>query len=60
MFTRFFERFNEKGEKEEIAISSYGFVWRIENEIVKSGCVENIDEDIASLIDIGFIEVENL
>jgi hypothetical protein len=52
MYTRCFERDNEV-----VNISEYGFEWYVDDKVVRSGCVENIDEDIASLIEEGFTEV---
>lgn len=52
MYTRCFERDNEV-----INISEYGFEWYVDNKLVRSGLVENINEDIESLINEGFVEV---
>lgn len=52
MYTRCFER-----ENETINISEYGFEWYVDDKMVRSGLVENLDEDIESLINEGFEEV---
>lgn len=52
MYTRCFERDNEV-----INISEYGFEWYVDNKLERSGLVENINEDIESLINEGFVEV---
>lgn len=62
MFTRCFERtsynrYTDKDVYEVINISDYGFEWYIDNKLVRSGLVENLEEDIASLLKEGFEEV---
>lgn len=52
MATRCFERDNEV-----INISEYGFEWYVDNKMVRSGLVENLDEDIEALKNEGFEEV---
>ena len=52
MYTRCFER-----ENETINISEYGFEWYVDNKVVRTGLVEDIDSDIESLLNEGFIEV---
>lgn len=52
MVTRCFERDNEV-----INISEYGFEWYVNNKMVRSGLVENLDEDIEALKNEGFEEV---
>lgn len=52
MATRCFERDNEV-----INISEYGFEWYVNNKMVRSGLVENLDEDIETLKNEGFEEV---
>lgn len=52
MATRCFERGNEV-----INISEYGFEWYVDNKMVRSGLVENLDEDIEALKNEGFEEV---
>lgn len=52
MATRCFERDNEI-----INISEYGFEWYVDNKMVRSGLVENLDEDIEALKNEGFEEV---
>lgn len=52
MYTRCFERDNET-----INISEYGFEWYVDNKVVRTGLVENLEEDIKSLIEEGFEEV---
>ena len=52
MYTRCFER-----ENETINISEYGFEWYVDNKVVRTGLVEDIDADIESLLNEGFIEV---
>jgi hypothetical protein len=47
-------------ENEVILISDYGFEWYNEDELIKSGLVENLEEDIESLKNEGFEEVENI
>lgn len=53
MYTRCFERDNEV-----VNISEYGFEWYVDNKVIRSGLVENIDNDIESLLNEGFVEVE--
>ena len=52
MYTRVFER-----EDETVNISEYGFEWYKGNKLVKTGLVENIDNDVESLINEGFVEI---
>ena len=52
MATRCFERGNEV-----ININEYGFEWYVDNKMVRSGLVENLDEDIEALKNEGFEEV---
>lgn len=52
MYTRCFERDNEV-----INISEYGFEWYVDNKVVKSGLVENLEETIELLMNEGFEEV---
>ena len=52
MYTRVFER-----DDEVINISEYGFEWYKGNKLVRTGLVENLEEDIQSLLDEGFEEV---
>jgi len=52
MYTRCFERGNET-----ININEYGFEWYVDNKLVRTGLVENLEEDIESLINEGFEEV---
>ena len=52
MYTRVFER-----ENEVINISEYGFEWYVDHKLARTGLVENLEEDIASLLDEGFTEV---
>lgn len=52
MTTRCFERGNEI-----INISEYGFEWYVDNKMVRSGLVENLDETIEALKNEGFEEV---
>ena len=52
-----YNRYTNKDVYEVINISEYGFEWYIDNKLVRSGLVENIDEDIASLLEEGFEEV---
>lgn len=56
MFTRCFER-GEDDNYEVINISDYGFEWYVNNNLVRSGLVENLEEDINSLLNEGFTEV---
>lgn len=55
MNTRTFERVDFE-KIEEVIISEYGFEWYENDELVKVGSVEDLEEDIAGLIDNGFIE----
>ena len=41
-------------ENEMIKISDYGFEWYVDNELVREGLVENVNEDIEMLIEEGF------
>ena len=52
MWTRCFERNNEI-----INISDYGFEWYVDNKLVRTGLVENLEEDIEMLKEDGFEEV---
>lgn len=52
MYTRVLERDNET-----INISDYGFEWYVDNKVVRTGLVENIDKDIAALKEEGFEEI---
>ena len=56
MYTRCFERDSEQGY-EVVNISDYGFEWYVNNKVVRNGLVEDIEEDIKSLEEIGFTEV---
>ena len=53
MYTRCFER-----DDEVINISEYGFEWYKGDKLVRSGLVENLEDDIESLKNEGFEEVE--
>lgn len=44
--------------REVINISDYGFEWYKDDKLVKSGLVENKEEDIKALIEEGFSIVE--
>lgn len=57
MKMRTFKRTTWAGHEEVIGISEYGFEVFIDGVYTKSGCVENFEEDIAALIEEGFIEV---
>ena len=62
MYTRCFERFSydpytDTETYEVINISPYGFEWYVNNELVRTGLVEDINTDIESLLDIEFKEV---
>ena len=39
---------------ETIYIGDYGFEWWVNKDCARTGLVENLDEDIASLTEIGF------
>ena len=52
MYTRCFERDNEA-----INISEYGFEWYVNDKVVRTGLVEDLESDIQSLLDEGFTEV---
>ena len=52
MYTRCFERGNEI-----INISEYVFEWYVANKVIRIGLVENLEEDIESLINEDFEEV---
>lgn len=52
MWTRCFERDNEI-----INISDYGFEWYVDNKLVRTGLVENLEEDIEMLKEDGFEEI---
>lgn len=41
-------------DNEVILISDYGFEWYKDGELVKEGLVENKEEDIAALQEMGF------
>ncbi len=61
MYTRCFER--ETTDRygwtvyEVINISPYGFEWYIDNELRRTGLVEDVDEDVLLLLAEGFEEV---
>ena len=49
----------EREETNEVVnTSDYGFEWYEGNVLVRSGLVENKEEDIQSLLEMGFIIVE--
>lgn len=52
MYTRCFER-----ENEIVNISEYGFAWYVDDRLVRTGLVGNLENDIRSLLDEGFIEI---
>lgn len=52
MWTRCFEKDNEI-----INISEYGFEWYVNNELVRTGLVENLEEDIEMLKEDGWEEI---
>ena len=52
MWTRCFERDNEI-----INISDYDFEWYVDNKLVRTGLVENLEEDIEMLKEDGFEEI---
>ena len=56
MYTRCFERESKEGY-EVVNISECGFEWYIDNRIVRTGLVEDIENDVESLIEEGFEEV---
>lgn len=56
MYTRCFERESKEGY-EVVNISEYGFEWYIDNRVVRTGLVVNIESDVESLIEAGFEEV---
>lgn len=56
MYTRCFERESKEGY-EVVNISEYGFEWYIDNRMVRTGLVEDIESDVQSLIEAGFEEV---
>lgn len=62
MYTRTFERteynmMTGKEDYEVININDYGFQWYVNHSLAKTGCVENLKEDIETLINAGFEEV---
>ncbi len=57
MFTRCFERETREGQIEVINISDYGFEYFVNHERVRTGLVEDLEEDVRSLIEEGFEEV---
>ena len=56
MYTRCFERESREGY-EVINISEYGFEWYVNNKVVRTGLVDNLESDIESLKEIGFTEI---
>jgi len=56
MYTRCFERESREGY-EVINISEYGFEWYVNNKVVRTGLVDNLERDMESLKEIGFTEV---
>lgn len=52
MWTRCFERDNEI-----INISEYGFEWYVDNKLVRTGLVENLEKDIEMLKEDGWEEI---
>lgn len=58
MFTRCFERGEEGSECYEVVnISNYGFEYYVNNRLERTGLVENVDDDVESLLEEGFKEV---
>ena len=58
MFTRCFERGQEGSEKYEVInISDYGFEYYVNNTLERTGLIEDLEEDVRSLIEEGFEEV---
>jgi len=58
MFTRCFERGEEGSERYEVVnISNYGFEYYVNNRLERTGLVENVDDDVESLLEEGFEEV---
>lgn len=57
MYTRIFMRFDRYEDKEVIHIGPYGFSCYINDELVRTGLVEDIESDIQSLLDEGFEEL---
>ena len=56
MYTRCFERESREGY-EVVNISEYGFEWYINNKVIRTGLVDDLENDIESLKEIGFTEV---
>lgn len=52
MYTRVFER-----ENETINLSEYGFEWYVDNKVVKTGLIEDLEETIVMLENEGFVEI---
>ena len=62
MYTRCFERFaynpyTDEEVYEVVNISPYGFEWYSNDRVIRTGCVEDMDADIESLLDMDFTEV---
>ena len=58
MFTRCFERTDWNDNYEVINLSTYGFEWYVNNELVRSGLIDDLDETIEILLNEDFVEVE--
>lgn len=58
MFTRCFEKTDWNDNYEVINLSEYGFEWYVNNELVRSGLVDDLDETIEILLSEDFVEVE--
>ena len=56
MYTRCFERESREGY-EVVNISEYGFEWYVNNKVIRTGLVDDLESDIESLKEIGFTEV---
>ena len=58
MDTTCLEREGRFGEYDVVNISDYGFEWFVNNKLVKTGLVENKENDIKMLIEEGFVIVK--
>lgn len=41
-------------DDEIIFVSDYGFAWYVKGELLRTGCIENAEDNLGDLQDIGF------
>lgn len=57
MYTRIFMRFDHDEDKEVVHISPYNFSCYVNDELIGSGLIEDMDSEIQSLLEEGFEEL---